>query len=451
MEIGISKQDSSPDQFPIQNLNSQPITNQKSNLRLALGVVLLLVIVGVGAYLLGLRKNKTNVSSQTNVATKTMPTPNQTVIETNFKNKIVYTYNGDLWTINADSSEKKQLTYYGYNYKPQWSPNGLKIAYASIPQSIVNKGKYQAGCSSFRNIWIINSDGTEPVQVTNSEASRGEPSWSPDANKIVFVENEKVIIYNLASKSKTTIANDVYNAANPDTCGLGGRFEASVSWSPKEDSILLEPGNPAHTAFLISATDGKVIKPIDNFGVDFGVWSPDGSKIAYITRTSIQSIVVLSVLNGKKETYKTFEDRAADLYWSPDSKEILYDGSGGSLLVDDFPMQMNAAHILNLLTKSDRIVPDNALRRFIEQEKDLGLRSLTSDTNGWSPNGKFILVGISAEERTKPSSETSFVTQINLVDVQTGKIVKTLMESRRTYDDINAGTLDYRDISFSPK
>ena len=35
-------------------------------------------------------------------------------------------------------------------------------------------------------IWVMNSDGGNPVRITNSQFSNGDPSWSPDGTKIVF-------------------------------------------------------------------------------------------------------------------------------------------------------------------------------------------------------------------------------------------------------------------------
>ncbi len=58
---------------------------------------------------------------------------------------------------------------------PQFSPDGGKIAFASN----------RSGDTS--EIWVVNSDGSRPVQLTNGLARfQGTPRWSPDGRWIAF-------------------------------------------------------------------------------------------------------------------------------------------------------------------------------------------------------------------------------------------------------------------------
>ena len=54
-----------------------------------------------------------------------------------------------------------------------YSPDGRRIA-------------FESSRSGVGNIWVCDSDGTNPVQLTTFEGHAGTPRWSPDGRKLVF-------------------------------------------------------------------------------------------------------------------------------------------------------------------------------------------------------------------------------------------------------------------------
>jgi Tol biopolymer transport system component len=59
-----------------------------------------------------------------------------------------------------------------------YSPDGRRIAFVSDRTGV-------------NTIWVSESDGTNPVQVTSFEALTGSPRWSPDGRRLVFDSVEK--------------------------------------------------------------------------------------------------------------------------------------------------------------------------------------------------------------------------------------------------------------------
>ena len=64
---------------------------------------------------------------------------------------------------------------------PDWSPDGSRIAFTS--HSVLDTGQD----SETAEIWTMNPDGSNRMQLTfNNEEERG-PSWSPDGKKILYM------------------------------------------------------------------------------------------------------------------------------------------------------------------------------------------------------------------------------------------------------------------------
>lgn len=72
------------------------------------------------------------------------------------------------------------------SHNPKWSPNGLYIAFTARGTDPFIIGN---GTDPF-DIWIMKSDGSDLINLTKDmDCYSGEPTWSPDSKQIAFVSN----------------------------------------------------------------------------------------------------------------------------------------------------------------------------------------------------------------------------------------------------------------------
>ena len=104
----------------------------------------------------------------------------------------------DIYTMDADGSNVKQLTHeLGYDGGPFWSYDGKKIVYRAehpkTPDEVKDyKDLFAAGLIRPGNleIWVMNADGSNKHQVTHNGAANFAPYWFPDGKRIIFASNQ---------------------------------------------------------------------------------------------------------------------------------------------------------------------------------------------------------------------------------------------------------------------
>ena len=81
---------------------------------------------------------------------------------------------GDIWVMDADGSNKQQLTTESSNEtRPSYSPDGTKILFSSDRDGD-------------NELYVMDSDGTNVQQLTTNDITDSDASWSLDGTQIVF-------------------------------------------------------------------------------------------------------------------------------------------------------------------------------------------------------------------------------------------------------------------------
>jgi TolB protein len=132
------------------------------------------------------------------------------------------TGNHEIWLMNPDGSELVQLTSDpAIDAAPEWSPDGQRIA-------------FQSNRDGNDDIWVMDADGGGLVQLTQNTVRDAKPSWSPDGKRIAFHRDVEYLgEYHGELFTMNVDGSDVRMLTVPSFKG----FHGFPSWSKGHDAL----------------------------------------------------------------------------------------------------------------------------------------------------------------------------------------------------------------------
>lgn len=95
----------------------------------------------------------------------------------------------EIFTMDTDGNNLEQVTFFKSTCTyPVFSPDGKKIVF----RRIIREPGLNWSLDSIRvnsEIFVMNNDGSDPVNISNSPAYDGWPCWMPDSKTLLFSSN----------------------------------------------------------------------------------------------------------------------------------------------------------------------------------------------------------------------------------------------------------------------
>ena len=217
--------------------------------------------------------------------------------------------NWDIWIMDADGSNQKQLTAdAGVNLHQKATPDGRHIVFASNRAGVFN-------------IWRIGIDGSDPVQLTRGSGEKF-PDCSPDGKWVVYnsvaSDQNLYAIWRVPIEGgepvRLTDANTEHPAVSPD-----GKRIAYFYSSKGKYQIFVIPfgGGQPDRIFDIP----KTLDPLT-----YVCWFPDGQSLTYsAAHNDVSNIWMQPLGDGEAMHLTDFKVEGRLLFdWSPDGKQLVF-------------------------------------------------------------------------------------------------------------------------------
>jgi TolB protein len=242
--------------------------------------------------------------------------------------EVIYSMAGSLWRQKLDSKSAKQLTDgAGYDYQPDWSPDGKTVVYVSYQKDAIE-------------LWLLDVVTGKTQQITSDGAVNVEPRWSPDGKRIVFVStsyNRRFHIFRadvrdrklenvvrLSGETKSDLPRYYYSAYD---------MEISPVWT-RDGLEILFVSNRGHIHgtggfWRMKAEPAAEAREIHYEETNWKArpdFSPDGSRMVYSSYLGRQwHQLWLMPSNGGDAfpiSYGDWDD--TNVRWSPDGKRLAF-------------------------------------------------------------------------------------------------------------------------------
>ena len=171
----------------------------------------------------------------------------------------------DIAVINADATGWANLTSdhstmaHGREACQAWSSDSARIAFSAQPD----------GSWEDSDIWVMDADGTQKTQITDSRDDESCPVWSPDGNRFLYHVSRDV--------GEVAEISDIWvmNANGTDRRLLIERA-TRPEWSPDGGLITFMSDRDGDWEIFVMDSDGGNVTQV-TFNNDYDIaptWSP---------------------------------------------------------------------------------------------------------------------------------------------------------------------------------
>ncbi len=218
----------------------------------------------------------------------------------------------EIFVMDMDGSNATQLTWdKGLAMSPAWSPTGDRLVYTSYK-------------TRQPELYIMSPGVGKGKQLTNRPGLEMGAEFSPDGTKLISAASvsgvSKIALFDLKGRLLRRLT-------------ASSSIDVSPSWSPDGRRVAYCSNRAGGPQIYVMNADGSNPRRISYANSNYctsPAWSPKGDKIAFVCRSGNRNHIFIGSPSGGTATQVTYSGNNEDPAWSPDGRYIaLSSNSGG--------------------------------------------------------------------------------------------------------------------------
>ena len=227
--------------------------------------------------------------------------------------------NSSIWMVATDGTKPPwQFTTSPQSANsPRWSPDGRVLAFlSSRPSEVLGTGAGAGTEQTRAQVYVLSMAGGEARRITNLKNGVSSYQWSPDGNRLVIVSR----IGPSDSRSENKDRSDVRHYKNSSY-----KFNDTGWFDDRRTHVWVVD---------VKSGTAKQITEGDDWNDSDPQWSPDGTRIAFVSNRSGKEfdgnrntdVWVISATGGELTRISDHDESDNSPRWSPNGHVIAFTG-----------------------------------------------------------------------------------------------------------------------------
>ncbi len=214
----------------------------------------------------------------------------------------------DIYIMNPDGSDQVNLTRHkASDYFPVWSPTGEHILFVSNRDGM-------------HDLFLMDADGRNVRRVFKKMAHRTEPTWAPDGQRIAYH----------AETPQWSIQTGTIQGIGDVQVALAEVQGGDPSWSPDGEEIAFVAGVDSRRLYIaeLRTRTKRAFLPNEQPWMYNPAWSPDGKKLVFSwLKWGLGNKRAIYAANRDGSGLKQIGKPVLGIFhlaWSPDGEKLVY-------------------------------------------------------------------------------------------------------------------------------